>query len=150
MKCKIHHRELVCLSCVTAKAGGVGGKSKSEAKVKATRNNISKALAARATKHKQLKAEAPVAPKAPKRQYLKQKTVWTVEKTRAFMKAHPDSTVRAVEIVNAAGDLKASAKIYAAQHLVRLEKNKEVMKMARGAYVYTPWRPAEQGTSKAT
>ena len=143
-KCEIHHKRLVCPSCVAAEAGSRGGKVVSEAKVAASRKNMQKALEVRQAKNAERIAKREPLVRVVK----KDPRVWGLEDTIEYLKAHRNEVITAGEIVKAAPRAKKdSAVIYAGQHLVKLEKRKELTRMDRGAYSYTPWRVPDTASS---
>jgi hypothetical protein len=130
MQCPIHQVEMVCPVCVASMGGKRGGKARTEAKKKAVRENIQKAIKAHSEKARQRAALAP----PPKK--IDRKTIWGIDDCRAYFSRHSIKEVDASDLIAAAPPAKkASARRYAGQRLHMLAQNNEIVQIRRGIYM---------------
>jgi hypothetical protein len=129
MQCSIHQVEMVCPVCVASMGGKRGGKARTEAKKKAVRANIQKAIKAHSEKARQRAALAP----QPKK--IDRKTIWGIDDCRAYFSKYPRKEVCASDLIAAAPPAKkASARRYAGQRLHMLAQSSEIVQIRRGIY----------------
>ncbi len=127
MKCPIHKTDLVCLSCIAAKGGRVGGQARTEAKRRSSQRNVEKAIAASlAARKKRAKEKEPP---------LDRSTIWGMKDCRMYFMKHPGRSARAEDLIAAApANKRESARRYATQRLHLLAKQGEIEQVERGVY----------------